>query len=124
MWNPVQHYEVELKGTIDAKQVENLKAYLTPLQYIKEKEGGKESSQIKAYRERIKNWRQEYKEKIEDASDEDEEEEEGLGEDDDLDLGVDDEGGKDKENDSDEEFKADEDFINAADIIVQHSDLE
>ena len=59
MWNPVQHKEVELKGTIDASEVENLKAYLTPIKYVRDRDA-KEKQEIWAYRDRLKNWRQEY----------------------------------------------------------------
>jgi len=36
LWNPVQHKETELEKRIDKDQVENLKAYLTPLKFFKD----------------------------------------------------------------------------------------
>jgi len=77
------------------------------------------------YCERVKNWRQEYREKVEGVSDDDEDEEAQEGEEDDADLGLgDDDGGKGEGNSSEEEYKADEDFINADEIIVKHQDLD
>lgn len=76
------------------------------------------------YRDRIKMWKEEYKEKVEGVDDDDEEDVAAEGEEDELDgLGNEDDAGK-GENSSDEEFKADEDFINADDIIVKHEQLE
>ena len=78
----MQHRECELKGRIDANQVENLKAYLTPFKCQKETNKAQSSGEKKsdnAYRDRVKNWRQEYREKVEGKalSDEDEDAEEG-----------------------------------------------
>ena len=118
LWNPVKHTEILLTERINKDQIQNLKAYLTPHKYQKDCEKA-ELEAFKKYRERIRKWREEACSESEDEGDEDA----GDGEDEDLDMLLEDDGGKDKGNSSEEEYKADVDFIENDEIIVKHDDL-
>ena len=74
------------------------------------------------YRERIKRWREEYKEKVEGQTGDDDEEEEDDGNDSYGDM-LEDGAEKKDENSSDDEYKQDEDIIDPDEIIVKHNDL-
>ena len=63
MWNTVQHKETILRQRIDEAEKENLRAYLTPLQVMKE-QSNEQKKEDNAYKERIKKWEEEYKEKV------------------------------------------------------------
>lgn len=120
----MQHKEVELPGRITTKSVEYLKAYLTPFKVMKDlAPDAKEKRLEEKYKERIKNWREEYMSKVEgiEIGEEDDEDEERL--DSDSYFGVDDADQK-EENSSDEEYKQDDDVIDPNSIIVRTNDLD
>ena len=125
LWNPVQHRETTLRGRIYKDQVDNLKAYLTPFKVQKDLASTQPPSERRAderYRERIKRWREEYKEKVEGQTGDDDEEDEDDGNDSYGDM-LEDGAEKKDENSSDDEYKQDDDIIDPDEIIVKHNDL-
>lgn len=104
-----------------------MKAYLTPFKMQKEAhktQSNNEKKSFNAYRDRVKNWRAEYREKVEGRalSDDDEDDSEGDLSGEELPDEVVEQ--KKNESSSEEEFKADVDFIDPNDIIVRHDDLD
>lgn len=74
MWDSVRHIQQKFLGRIRQNEVENLKAYLTPFVYQKDLVKSDREAQVK-YMDRIKNWREEHRLKVEGVESESEEEE-------------------------------------------------
>ena len=90
MWNTVQHNETMLPNRILKDEVQNLRAYLSPYLLKKEQEGQVDKKKEDEYRERVRNWQREYKEKVMGISPEDEDDEDEEANESDIDLLLDD----------------------------------
>ena len=126
MWNTVQHNEIHLTNRILPKEINNLRAYLTPFLYQREQEKNADSTQKKEelkYRERIKTWVKEYKEQVEGIKAEDEDDDDEEGNESDIDLGMDDNEKKDGES-IDDEFQQDDEEINPNEIIIRELNMD
>lgn len=125
MWNSVQHKEVELPMRIEHQEINNLKAYLMPFQFQKEREKSitkAEKNEEEKYRNLVKNWLEDYKKKVEGITGEEEEEKEEEANESDIgDVA----GDNDQIGDeSDDEYKQDSEAIDPEEIIVREANLD